>query len=186
MTGSATIASTLPRSERRTRVNEDGPDAEHSFDHFWHDEHDRVQRALTLALGDVALAAEATDEAFTRAFQSWAKLQTFDAPGGWCYRVGLNWATSWRRKLSRRPTLPIEALDRAAPDVQLDEDDARLAAALAELSPAQRNAVVARHYLDLPMSEVASLLGIAETTVRTHLQRGLDHLRDTLSQEQHP
>ncbi len=59
--------------------------------------------------------------------------------------------------------------------------DSGLAAVIAELSPQQR-AVVALHYLDdLPVAEVAQILGISEGTVKSHCSRGMEHLRRHLN-----
>ena len=58
-----------------------------------------VYRALAVALGDPHLAREATDEGMARAFAHWSTVARHENPGGWVFRVGLNWATSLRRKL---------------------------------------------------------------------------------------
>jgi DNA-directed RNA polymerase specialized sigma24 family protein len=75
-----------------------------------------LHRAVTATIGDPQLAAEAADEALVRAAERWEQVSTMKRPEGWLYRVAVNWATSWRRKWSRRPTLPIEALERSESD----------------------------------------------------------------------
>jgi RNA polymerase sigma-70 factor (ECF subfamily) len=65
-----------------------------SFEGFYKAEADRVYRALAVTLGDRDLAREATDEAMARAYARWSKVSAHDNPGGWVFRVGLNWATS--------------------------------------------------------------------------------------------
>jgi DNA-directed RNA polymerase specialized sigma24 family protein len=81
-------------------------DADHdppadSFESFYAASVDRVYRALAVTLGDAHLAREATDEAMARAFVRWGQVAGCDNSGGWVFRVGLNWATSWRRKVRR-------------------------------------------------------------------------------------
>lgn len=144
------------------------------FARFWARERDQVYRALALTLGDAALASEAVDEGMTRALERWADLGSYESPGGWVYRVGLNWATSRRRKLARRPTRPREALDRPHSD---DLPDVDLAHQLAGLTDAQRAAVVLRFYLQFTPTEIAGVLDLPVGTVKSHIHRGLAQLR---------
>jgi RNA polymerase sigma-70 factor (ECF subfamily) len=78
-----------------------GPAHPRSFEEFYRAQADRVYRSLAVTLGSPHLAREATDEAMARACASWRRVAELDNPGGWVYRVGLNWATSWWRKVRR-------------------------------------------------------------------------------------
>ena len=51
---------------------------------------------------------------------------------------------------------------------------------LHDLSPQQRTALVLRYGHDLPVAEVATLLGVELATAKTHLVRGLARLRDLM------
>jgi len=57
-------------------------------------------------------------------------------------------------------------------------------ACLRELSVRQRQAVVLRDWAGFETSEVASMLGVRESTVRVHLARGRQALRQSLSVEE--
>ncbi|MDW5328723.1 sigma-70 family RNA polymerase sigma factor [Plantactinospora sp. KLBMP9567] len=152
------------------------------FDTFYRAHSDRVYRALALSLRDDGLAREATDEAMTRAYARWDRVRTLDNPAGWTYRVGLNWATSWWRKLRReRPPVSEDRHPVAVPP-----DPAALAArdALDELPLAQRTVVVCRVLLDLSTAETAAVLGVSEGTVKSRLARALAALRTALTEEE--
>src|SRR5215207_2029132 len=71
---------------------------DHGFEAFYRHHRGRIAKALSFALGDVDLAAEATDEAFVRAYERWPKVQRLDRPDAWVYRVATNWATSVLRR----------------------------------------------------------------------------------------
>jgi RNA polymerase sigma-70 factor (ECF subfamily) len=151
------------------------------FDAFYRAHVDRIHRALSLTLGDASLGREATDEAMVRAYANWPRVRGLDNPAGWVFRVGLNWALSWRRKLRReRPAVPEDQHPPAAPP-----DPAALAAreALAQLPVAQRAVVVCRVLLDLSTSETAAALSLSEGTVKSRLARSLTALRTTLTEE---
>lgn len=145
-----------------------------SFARFWAQERDRVYRSVALAVGDPSLASEAVDEAMTRALKRWPKVRRYERPGGWVYRVAINWATSRRRKLALCSTRTREALDRPITD---DLPDVDLARQLASLKPVQRSVVLLRFYLQMTPTEIAEVLELPVGTVKSHLHRGLAQLR---------
>lgn len=141
------------------------------FDAFYRDHADPLRRALCLALGDIELGTEATDEAMARACERWAEVASYDNPRGWAYRVGLNWARSRQRRHRWRDRRPVP--DRAAPVVP---DDQGLTAALARLSVEHRTVVVCRYLLDWSVDDTATSLDIPVGTVKSRLARALDQL----------
>lgn len=147
------------------------------FDDFYRASRDQVARALALTLGDGHLAAEAADEAMTRAYQRWPTVSRLDNPGGWAYRVGLNWALSFLRRRRRAPAPPVE---RGPADIgPVAEPTVR--AALADLDVRQRSVVVCRFYLGLSEAETAAALGTRPGTVKSRLHRALRLLQTRLS-----
>ena len=148
------------------------------FEDFYSAHRDELVRALGLALRDAALGAEAADEAFARACQRWGQVSTYANPQGWVFRVGLNWARSWLRRVRReRERRPLLAQPHATEDRPRDLD---LERALSTLNDAHRAVIVARFYLDWSVAETAEALGIAAGTVQSRLSRGLEQLRDVL------
>ena len=53
---------------------------------------------------------------------------------------------------------------------------------LDQLSAQQRTALVLRYGHDLPVGEIAELLGVELATAKTHLVRGLARLRDLMEE----
>ncbi|MCY3585014.1 MAG: sigma-70 family RNA polymerase sigma factor [Acidimicrobiaceae bacterium] len=148
------------------------------FEDFYATHRDELARALGLALRDSALGAEAADEAFARACQRWGQVSAYANPQGWVFRVGLNWARSWLRRVRReRERRPLLAQPHATEDRARDVD---LERALATLNDSHRAVIVARFYLDWSVAETADALGIATGTVKSRLSRGLEQLRDVL------
>ncbi|WP_173041363.1 RNA polymerase sigma factor [Phytohabitans flavus] len=153
-----------------------------AFDEFYIAHVHRIYRALAVTLGNDDLARESVDEAMTRAYAHWRRVRGLDYPAGWVFRVGLNWATSWRRKVGREQgVLTEERQPRTAAT-----DPAALAAreALARLPLAQRAVIVCRVLLDLSTVETADALGLSEGTVKSRLSRGLTALRRALEGEE--
>jgi RNA polymerase sigma-70 factor (ECF subfamily) len=147
------------------------------FETFYADEHGSMVRALTLALGDADLAADAADEAFVRAYERWVSVSGLDRPGGWVYRVGLNWATSVLRRRRRHDRLYAAEPAAAGGDVV----DPAVQATLAELNVDQRAVVVCRYWLGWTVPEIAASLGLREGTVKSRLHRAHKALSSRLA-----
>lgn len=133
-----------------------------------------VHAAVAVTVGDHHLAVDAVDEAFVRAAERWSEVSRMDRPAGWVYRVAVNWATSWRRKWSRRPTLPVSVLDRAHHD---DLGSVTLGDGLAALPLVQRQMLVLRFVLGYSVPETAVVLAVAEGTVKSGVHRARQQLR---------
>jgi RNA polymerase sigma factor (sigma-70 family) len=153
----------------------DGKEAVVEFVAFCGGHHRPVSEALALTLGDTHLAAEAADEAMARAYQRWAKVQTYQNPEGWVYRVGLNWARSFLRRRQRAPQPFSQGFDELAP-----ANEPSLTDALRTLDIKQRSVIVCRYYLALSEAETAAVLGIRPGTVKSRLHRGLGQLSTRL------
>lgn len=132
-----------------------------------------IRKGLALALGDVALADEAVDEAMTRALTNWHKIRDYERPEAWLFRVGINWARGVFRK--RRYVL-LSDLEPAAGASFDPLPDPELIAAIGRLPLKLRAPVVARYYLDLSVDQIAEGLGIPAGTVKSRLSRALGRL----------
>jgi RNA polymerase sigma-70 factor (sigma-E family) len=146
---------------------------------FCLEEWPKLVAVLSLYCGDRDLAEDVAQEALLRACTHWAKVSRADAPDRWLYRVAFNLTKShWRRrKVARR----VE--QRARGDISLPLDDADAAdavavrAAVSALPVRQRQAVVLRYYVDLPVGEVARFMSCPEGTVKTLTSRAIATLR---------
>ena len=163
---------------------------ETAFNEFYAGHRDEVVRALAFTVGSLSLAEEAADEAMARAYQKWSEVSGYENPSGWVYRVGLNWARSWKRSALRRKRREEKVAHselRTAGGVDAPQFYSQaLIDALAKLPVEQRAVVVLRHYCDWSVAEVAAALNISEGTVKSRSNRGLEKLRVILAEEVNP
>lgn len=160
---------------RDTREVADATDTTRSFTDFYAASWDQVARGLAATLGDRSLATEATDEAMARAYERWDRISAYDFPTGWVYRVGLNWARSYHRRLARAfPLRRVEVAELGA------ITDPSVRDALLDLSIRHRSVVVCRILLDWSVDQTADALDIAPGTVKSRLARALTILESTL------
>ena len=161
------------------------------------------QRAYRLAwsiLRDGEEARDLSQEAFLRLFQTAGSFRGRARFSTWFYRLLVNLCLDHRRKhrwwhqvFTREERAEADGHsrldDQAAPAhdpvdaLGRERALARVWDAAERLSPQQR-AVLALHVQEnLPMSEVATVMGCAEATARVHLHRALAGLRTLLQKE---
>ncbi len=130
-------------------------------------------------------AEELAQEACLRAYRSWESISRYDKPGAWLRRVTINLATSYlRRRISEVKALERFALRRIELLDLHPEEEMEFWLQVRKLPRRQREAV-ALHYVDgLSTGEVAEVMDIAESSVRTHLQRGREALVRRISGEE--
>lgn len=142
---------------------------------------------LVYRTGDRALAEDVLADSFERVLRSRRRFDPARASAKtWIYSIALNRL----RDVLRRRDAERRALERVGSGVDagpggINERDEReaLLAALAQLSPEEREAVALRYGGDLTVPEVAKVLGTKLSTAEGRVYRGLDKLRGLLGDE---
>lgn len=133
-------------------------------------------RRLVLQLypvtGDLGEAQEVVQEAFARLLAAPRQAASLTNPEAWLRTVAVNLARSrWRRgKVLRRLLHRFEAEPVEVPGAT--PDHVALMSALRALPTGQRDAIALHYLADLPVTEVADLLGVSVGTVKSRLARG--------------
>ena len=141
------------------------------FEEFYTATVGRLLGQLFPVTGDLHEAEEIVQEAFARASTRWARLRDYDVPEAWVRRVAMNLAADRGRRLQRQ----ARALLRAGPPASVPAvsvEALALAEALRTLPVHQRQAIVLHHLVDLPVEEVAAILGARSGTIKSWLARG--------------
>ena len=174
----------LPDPELIALVREGSSDAAGVlFDRYW----EFAWRSAYAVTADRSLADDAAQDAIQRAF---AALPRFDATrpfGPWLKRIVVNRAIDELRRSKRLAVLDQEAATphASALGAAADGDDrlSAAAAAVACLGARKRVVVVLHYWLDLPLDEIAGVLGLPVGTVASRLSRALEELRLALEGE---
>lgn len=124
--------------------------------------------------GQRDLADDAVAEAVARAIQYDSAIRR---PEAWLYRTAFRIAAAELRR-----TGSLAELEEHESGEVRDIADLRLA--LRKLSPNQRAAVYLHYQADMPVREVARLMGTSVATVKVHLYRGRRRLRELLGTEE--
>ena len=148
--------------------------------------HDRLFRLACRLASDREEARDLVQEAFLRAARQPAAVPAGEPSGeAWLVRTLVNLCRDRHRRLGVRSRVH-ESLKRAE-ETEHPENAAvaraTVRSALGRLSPRRRAAMVLHELEELPVREVARLLGITEVTVRWHLLAARRELAQVLLKE---
>jgi RNA polymerase sigma factor (sigma-70 family) len=137
---------------------------------------DPMVRMAALMVGSAALAEEVVQDAFVEVSRRWESL---DRPGAYLRRSVVNGCAQIlrRRSLEDRHA----RLEPEPPPVELAAPLLELRDALDRLTERQRIVVVLRYFVDITDAEIAEILGIRPSTVRSLTRRALAVLRKELT-----
>lgn len=137
-------------------------------------------RAARAVLDSDADAEDAVGEAVLRAWQSWDRLRARGAVRAWLLKIAVNCAYEQRRRDSR--VIYTDELEPLAGGAE-DALPGGLWDAVLHLPEEQRAAVTLYYYEDLPVAEIARVLGVAQGTVKSRLGRARQRLKEQLQEE---
>ena len=150
---------------------------------------DRLHAVAHRILRDTDLAEDATQQALLNIWRDIRQLRDparFDA---WSYRLLVRACyTEARRTRHWTPNLHLLPADEPAAGEGLSSvvDRDQLERGFRRLSIDHRAVVVLHHYLDLPLPEVADVLGIPPGTARSRLHHAMRGLRAALEADARP
>lgn len=143
-------------------------------------------RILAIALVGPSAADDLVQSTMERLYIAWPKIKLDDpvryARRALVHRMISDARRPWRHRERSVATLPEPShLAWNGQDTSMVDDRLLLTAALAQLPPKQRQAVVLRYLEDLSIDEVAALLGRSPGTVKRASHDGLNNLKQILS-----
>jgi RNA polymerase sigma-70 factor, ECF subfamily len=163
---------------------------ERAFDVLFYRYRDGIYRLSLAITKDPQAAEEIVVDTFARAYRALARLEPDDTLRPWLYRVAIN------ESYDRRPRGASQAPLETAAELAISEEtspaaaaeraeDRRVVLAAIDLLDQKHRAVVVLHYLDeLPLGEIAEIVGSPVGTVKSRLFYALRTLRSHLSR--HP
>ena len=138
-------------------------------------------RLCYIQLRDRALAEDAVQETFMKAYRGFDSFRGESSEKTWLCRIAVNVYRdfergSWFRHTDRRVTQDMLP-ETAEPPAERDID---LTLAIMALPRKLREAIILYYYQDMGTEEIADTLGIAQSSVSNRLKRGRDKLRKAL------
>ena len=142
-----------------------------------------LMTALRFLNGNLADAQDAAQTVFIRLHRSLGQFRDSSSFPAWLYRMTVNVCHDMNRRTRRRAEVELSAVVRvaavreedAAPDAEWQMEAVQ--AGLERLGEKERAAIVLRDIEGLSTSEVASILGSSEATVRSQISVGRRKIR---------
>ena len=136
----------------------------------------RLVRALELAGAERGTAEELAQEAFARAFSRWRRVSRGSNPAGYMYTTGFRLLQRSQRRSARTSLGTAFEPPAVAPD---DDTTSVLAVEqlLTRMPPKRRTCAVLCFVVGISVRDAGKALGIADGTVRKHLEEARRDLR---------
>jgi RNA polymerase sigma-70 factor, ECF subfamily len=154
---------------------------------------DRVFNLALMKSNQVTLAEDITQETFIRVYKGLHSFRNEAQIGTWIYRIALNVCHTLLMKESRI-SMPLESFDENdeigisddSGDVQklfqTDSEKYQIRKAIAGLPPKQADAITLYYLREFKYTEVAEIMAIPVNTVKSHLRRAKENLRQILKE----
>jgi len=146
----------------------------------------RLVSLASFFVEDRTAAEDLVQEAFIRLARSTHRIRDPERAAAYLRSIVINLARDHNRRglvsLRHRPPAVLDEPS-AEETAAARESRTEVVDALRGLPHRQRDCLVLRYYLDLPVEEIAATLGISANSVKTHLQRGMRALANTLEKK---
>ncbi|MEU7901440.1 SigE family RNA polymerase sigma factor [Actinoplanes sp. NPDC049118] len=132
--------------------------------------------------GDAHQADDLVQETIAKLYKAWRRLSVTDGLDTYTRTTLVRAFLDEKRRGWWRVRLFDAVPERAGPPPPGVEERVLLSAALSRVPPRQQATLVLRYLHDLPVAEVARILGCSEGTVKSQTAHGLAALRRTLTE----
>ena len=154
----------------------------------------RIRGAIYRLVGSDEEARDLCQEAFLKAYKSLRSFKQEARFSSWLYQIALNLCRDRMRRRRGKTMVSLDELEEGgaamtvagptALDLLQERDTRRLVVQAIEALPdEQREVIILKEYQGLTFLEIAQVLDVPISTVKTRLYRGLDQLRARLERE---
>jgi len=154
----------------------------------------KIRGAVHRILGNEEEARDVCQEAFLKAYRALDSFKSEARFSSWLYQIALNISRDRLRRRKGRTHVSLQELEEggtvlvtrrpSAHELVEAGDLARtVESAIASLPEEQREIIVLKEYQELTFAEIADVLGVPISTVKTRLYRGLSQLRVSLERQ---
>jgi len=181
---------TIPSRTTPSRAATDGPeriDSAAALSELFHRHHLELVRLAALMTGDLATAEDVVQDVFEAMHRRWPSLRNGLSGLAYARASVLNGCRSVHRRnaVRRKHAASLAEPSEPGPDAASAAADRDvLATALRLLPRRQREVVVLRYYCDLDAGEIAAILRIGPSAVRSTMSRALAALALAVGEEE--
>jgi len=159
---------------------------EEAFTQLYEEHFDKIYRYVALKIGNKTEAEDMTQQVFLNALQSISSFKWKGIPfSAWLFRIAHNQVVDYLRKQTKQATAPLdESLISSGSNPQLMAehklDIEQLVSATKQLTRAQREVISLRFAGELPVAQVAKVMGRSQGAVKALQRSAIVALRKVL------
>jgi len=152
---------------------------------------DKIYRYITFKIGNYAEAEDMTQQVFLKSLQSISSYKWRDIPfSAWLFRIAHNQVVDYLRKKTRQPTASLDDTPVVADSnpQQITEDrldTERLMLATKKLTKSQQEVISLRFTSELPIAEVAEVMGKSPGAIKALQHSAIVTLRKIMLDDSH-
>ncbi len=158
-----------------------------AFAKLYEDYFDKIYRYIAIRIGDKAEAEDLTQQVFMKALKSISSFKWRNVPfGAWLFRIAHNQVVDHLRKKTRRPSVPLDGVQLISGSnpqetAERGYDTEQLIVATRQLTPAQQQVISLRFAGELPIAQVAKVMGRSQGAVKALQHSAIAALRKVMS-----
>jgi len=151
---------------------------------------EKIYRFVYLKVSSQEIAEDITSKVFIKGWESYQNQgANIKNPGAFLYQIARNAVVDHYREKGRANTISIDSSPQIADPGTNAQDKAILNAdinvvkkAIQKLKPEHQDIIIWHYLEDMPIANIAELVGKPEGTVRVVLHRGLKDLKDIIKE----
>jgi len=161
-----------------------------AFAKLYEQNFDKIYRYISLKVGNNTEAEDMTQQVFIKALQSISSYKWKDVPFyAWLFRIAHNQVIDYYRKQSRQSTTPLYeymAVTNYSPEKAIEDksDIERLLIASKKLTAGQQEVITLRFAGELPIAEVARIMGKTQGAIKALQHSAIAALRKLMTVEE--
>ncbi|MDD5605297.1 MAG: ECF subfamily RNA polymerase sigma factor, BldN family [Dehalococcoidales bacterium] len=154
-----------------------------AFAQIYEENFDKIFRYIAIKIGNQMEAEDLTQQVFMKALKAISSYQWKDIPfSAWLYRIAHNQVVDYIRKKSRQPETELNEDITAAEDnpyktAELKVELEELSSALKKLTPLQQEVISLRFSCEMPIAQVAAVMGKKEGAIKALQHSAIQALR---------
>jgi len=159
-----------------------------AFAQLYEEHFNKIYRYVALRIGNKTEAEDITQQVFLKALQSISSFRWRGIPfSAWLFRIAHNQVVDYLRKKTKQATVPVDESTVSVisnPQLLVEQrlDIEQLLSATKRLTPTQREVISLRFAGELPIAQVAKIIGKSQGAVKALQHSAIVALRKVLTE----
>lgn len=164
-------------------------DRKEQFGRIYDEYIDKIYRFAYLKVNSKEIAEDITSKVFTNGWEAHKNQNGLANPGAFLYKTARNAVIDYYREKGKTRIVPIDNIaplsdqkERLGQRAEINADIELVKSAIQNLKKDYQDVLIWHYLDDVPVPEIANIMGKPEGTIRVMLHRGLKEVRENMIQ----